>query len=110
MVPVADLKRLLPASDLAVEGRNVTRQISAAMAELVDRNRKRGDDLREKVVGELQRLVGALGLATKEDLAVERRLVCDRISTATDELATLSRGHRDELRESFHGAVKQELG
>ena len=49
--------------------------MSAAVDEVVEMSRRRSDDLRKIVQTEVQRQLGALGLATKADLAaLERRL------------------------------------
>ena len=63
------------AQDLASRGQIARDQLAGTVDELVDMSRRRSENLRKFVQKEVQRQVGALGLATKEDLArVERRL------------------------------------
>jgi polyhydroxyalkanoate synthesis regulator phasin len=63
------------AQDLASRGQIARDQLSGTVDELVEMSRRRSENLRKIVQKEVQRQVGALGLATKEDLArVERRL------------------------------------
>jgi polyhydroxyalkanoate synthesis regulator phasin len=63
------------AQDLASRGQIARDQLSGTVDEIVDMSRRRSENLRKFVQKEVQRQVGALGLATKEDLArVERRL------------------------------------
>ncbi len=62
-------------SDLVAEGHLARDQMSAAVDEVLEISRRRSDDLRKVVQNEVQRQLGALGLATKADLvALERRL------------------------------------
>jgi polyhydroxyalkanoate synthesis regulator phasin len=63
------------ASDLVAQGQLARDQLGAAVDELVEISRHRSEELRKVVSGEVQRQLGALGLATKSDLAaLERRL------------------------------------
>ena len=95
-------------SDLAAKGRLATGQVSAALVELVDRNRQRNDALRRKVLGELQRRLGASRFSTSDD-AAERQFVSDQLSAVVEELAALSRQHHDELRRALQTAAEREL-
>jgi polyhydroxyalkanoate synthesis regulator phasin len=62
-------------SDLVAQGHLARDQMSAAVDEVIDISRRRSDDLRKVVQSEVQRQLGALGLATRADLnALERRL------------------------------------
>ncbi len=62
-------------SDLVAQGHLARDQMSAAVDEVLEISRRRSDDLRKVVQNEVQRQLGALGLATKADLvALERRL------------------------------------
>ncbi len=62
--------------DLVAQGHLARDQVSAAVDEVVEISRRRRDDLRKVVQHEVQRQLGALGLATKADLkALERRVV-----------------------------------
>jgi polyhydroxyalkanoate synthesis regulator phasin len=62
-------------SDLVSQGHLARDQMGAAVDEVVEMSRRRSDDLRRMVQKEVQRQLGALGLATKADLAaLERRL------------------------------------
>ena len=62
-------------SDLVAQGRLGRDQMSAAVDEVIEISRRRSDDLRKVVQNEVQRQLGALGLATRADLnALERRL------------------------------------
>ena len=63
------------ASDLVAQGHLARDQMAGAVDEVVEMSRRRSDDLRRLVQAEVQRQLGALGLATKADLAaLERRL------------------------------------
>jgi polyhydroxyalkanoate synthesis regulator phasin len=62
-------------SDLVAQGRLGRDQMSAAVDEVIEISRRRSEDLRKVVQSEVQRQLGALGLATRADLnALERRL------------------------------------
>jgi polyhydroxyalkanoate synthesis regulator phasin len=62
-------------SDLVAQGHLARGQMNAAVDEVIEMSRRRSDDLRKVVQNEVQRQLGALGLATKSDLdALERRL------------------------------------
>jgi polyhydroxyalkanoate synthesis regulator phasin len=63
------------ASDLVAQGQLARDQLGAAVDELVEISRSRSEELRTIVRTEVQRQLGSLGLATKNDLvALERRL------------------------------------
>src|ERR1700675_3685293 len=63
------------ASDLVSQGQLARDQLGAAVDELVEISRHRSEELRKVVSAEVQRQLGGLGLATKNDLvALERRL------------------------------------
>jgi polyhydroxyalkanoate synthesis regulator phasin len=63
------------ASDLVAQGQLARDQLGAAVDELVEMSRARSEELRKVVSDEVQRQLGGLGLATKNDLAaLERRL------------------------------------
>jgi polyhydroxyalkanoate synthesis regulator phasin len=63
------------AADLVAQGHLARDQMSATVDELVDLSRRRTDDVRKVVQKEVQRQLGAIGIATKKDLAaLERRL------------------------------------
>ena len=63
------------ARDLVSQGVLARDQVSAAVDDIVDLSRRRADALRGLVRQEVNRQMGALGLATKDDLAaLERRL------------------------------------
>jgi polyhydroxyalkanoate synthesis regulator phasin len=62
-------------SDLVAQGHLARDQMASAVDEVLDISRRRSDDLRKIVQSEVQRQLGALGLATKKDLvALERRV------------------------------------
>jgi len=62
-------------SELVSQGHLARDQMGAAVDEVVEMSRRRSDDLRKVVQNEVQRQLGALGLATRADLtALERRL------------------------------------
>jgi polyhydroxyalkanoate synthesis regulator phasin len=62
-------------SDLVAQGHLARDQMSAAVDEVLESSRRRSDDLRKVVQHEVQRQLGALGLATKADLkALEGRV------------------------------------
>ncbi|MDP9336114.1 MAG: hypothetical protein M3Q30_22780 [Actinomycetota bacterium] len=63
------------ASDLVAQGHLAREQMAAAVDEVLEMSRRRSEELRKLVQKEVQRQLGALGLATKADLAaLERRL------------------------------------
>ena len=62
-------------SDLVAQGHLARDQMSSAVDEVLDMSRRRSEDLRKVVQNEVQRQLGALGLATKADIsALERKL------------------------------------
>ena len=64
------------ASDLVAQGQLARDQIGAAVDEIIEISRRRSEELRAIVSSEVQRQLGALGLATKRDLdALERRML-----------------------------------
>jgi polyhydroxyalkanoate synthesis regulator phasin len=63
------------ATDLVAQGQLARDQVGAAVDELIEISRHRSEELRKVVSTEVQRQLGALGLATQNDLvALERRL------------------------------------
>jgi polyhydroxyalkanoate synthesis regulator phasin len=63
------------AADLVAQGQLARDQMGAAVDELIAISRNRSEELRKVVSSEVQRQLGALGLATQNDLkAMERRL------------------------------------
>src|SRR5947209_20083951 len=63
------------AKDLVAQGQLARDQMSGAVDELVEMSRRRSDALRGVVQQEVQKQLGALGLATRADLAaLERRM------------------------------------
>ena len=63
------------AADLVAQGHLARDQMTAAVEELIEQSRQRREDLRKLVQHEVQRQLGAIGLATKAYLAaLERRL------------------------------------
>ncbi len=63
------------ANDLVQRGHLAREQVETAVDEIIEMSRRRRDDMRKLVQHEVQRQLGALGLATKADLArMERRL------------------------------------
>jgi polyhydroxyalkanoate synthesis regulator phasin len=62
-------------ADLVAQGQLARDQMGAAVDEVIEISRRRSENLRKIVQSEVQRQLGALGLATKSDLrALERRL------------------------------------
>jgi len=63
------------ADDLVHQGQLARDQVSQAVDDLIEMSRRRREDVRKLVQHEVRRQLGALGLATKADLAsLERRL------------------------------------
>jgi polyhydroxyalkanoate synthesis regulator phasin len=63
------------ANGLVAQGQLARDQVSSTVDELVELSRRRSEDVRKLVQHEVSRQLGALGLATKADLArLERRL------------------------------------
>jgi polyhydroxyalkanoate synthesis regulator phasin len=72
------------ASDLVAQGQLARDQLGAAVDELIEMSRSRSEELRKVVSSEVQRQLGALGLATQNDLAaLERRLTAAAKSAAS---------------------------
>jgi len=62
-------------SDLVARGQLAQDRAAAAVDEVLEISRRRREDVRAFVQAEVQRQVGALGIATRDDLArLERRL------------------------------------
>ena len=78
------------AAELVEQGQLARDQVSATVDEIVAMSRKRSEELRDLVRHEVQRQLGALGLATKEDLArLERKVnATAKKATATKKTAT----------------------
>jgi polyhydroxyalkanoate synthesis regulator phasin len=91
MPPVPDWKRALDtgaqftelrrsqarklAADLVAQGQLARHQVGAYVDELVEASRRRSEQLRAIVRTEVERQLGAIGVATKRDLdALERKL------------------------------------
>jgi len=63
------------AADLVAQGHLARDQMASAVEELLEQSRQRREDMRKLIRHEVQRQLGALGLATKADLAaLERRM------------------------------------
>ncbi len=63
------------AQDLVAHGQIARDQVSSTVDELVDLSRRRTEELSKIVRQEVQRQLGALGLATKDDIErIERRV------------------------------------
>jgi polyhydroxyalkanoate synthesis regulator phasin len=63
------------AADLVAQGHLARDQMTSAVEDLIEQSRQRREDLRKLIQHEVQRQLGAIGLATKADLAaLERRL------------------------------------
>jgi polyhydroxyalkanoate synthesis regulator phasin len=63
------------AQDLMAQGQIARDQVAATVDELVEMSRRRTDELTRIVRQEVQRQLGALGIATRDDLErVERRI------------------------------------
>ena len=62
-------------ADLVAQGHLARDQMASTVEDLIEQSRRRREDLRKLVQHEVQRQLGAIGLATKADLAaLERRL------------------------------------
>jgi polyhydroxyalkanoate synthesis regulator phasin len=62
-------------SDLVARGQLAQDKAAAAVDEVLEMSRRRREDLRTVVQSEIQRQVGLLGIATRDDLArLERKL------------------------------------
>jgi polyhydroxyalkanoate synthesis regulator phasin len=71
------------AQELVSQGQIARDQVASTVDELVEMSRRRTDELSRIVRHEVQRQLGALGLATKEDLErVERRIAAVTASPA----------------------------
>ncbi len=63
------------AADLVAQGQLARDQMQGAVDEILELSKRRTEDLRDMVRTEVQRQLGVLGIATKEDLArLERKL------------------------------------
>jgi polyhydroxyalkanoate synthesis regulator phasin len=62
-------------ADLVAQGQLAQDRATAAVDEVMEMSRRRREELREFVQAEIRRQVGALGIATKDDLArLERKI------------------------------------
>jgi len=62
-------------ADLVAQGQVAQDRATAAVDEVLEMSRRRREELREFVQAEIRRQVGALGIATKDDLArLERKI------------------------------------
>jgi polyhydroxyalkanoate synthesis regulator phasin len=74
------------AADLVAQGQLARDQVGGAVEEIVEMSRRRTEEMRAVVRSEVQRQLGALGLATKADLArleARVRAPAKRAATAT---------------------------
>jgi len=70
-------------NDLVAQGHLARDQMNSAVDEVLDMSRRRSDSLRKLVQHEVQRQLGAIGLATKADLAaLERRVASAKAASA----------------------------
>jgi polyhydroxyalkanoate synthesis regulator phasin len=70
------------ATELVAQGQLARDQLGSAVDELIEISRTRSEELRNVISSEVQRQLGVLGLATKNDLAaLERRLRSTAAST-----------------------------
>jgi polyhydroxyalkanoate synthesis regulator phasin len=68
-------------ADLVAQGQLARDQMGAAVDDVIEISRRRSENLRKIVQSEVQRQLGALGLATKDDL---RTLECRLTRTARE--------------------------
>lgn len=70
-------------ADLVAQGQVAQDRATAAVDEVIEMSRRRREELREFVQAEIKRQVGALGIATKDDLArLERKIAAAPKATA----------------------------
>jgi polyhydroxyalkanoate synthesis regulator phasin len=70
-------------SDLVARGQLAQDKAAAAVEEVLEMSRRRREDLRSLVQSEIQRQVGLLGIATRDDLVrLERKLTVKGGATA----------------------------
>jgi polyhydroxyalkanoate synthesis regulator phasin len=79
------------AADLAAQGQLARDQVSATVDELIEASRERSEKFRDVVRAEVQRQLGALGLATKADLAALERRLANRSQSGTAKQAATTR-------------------
>jgi polyhydroxyalkanoate synthesis regulator phasin len=79
------------AADLAAQGQLARDQVSATVDELIEASRERSEKFRDVVRAEVQRQLGALGLATKADLAALERRLANRSQSGTAKQAAKTR-------------------
>jgi hypothetical protein len=97
------------ASDCRAHGEHATRQVSTAVEELLERRRWLSDELRDTIRATVQRPLGALGLATKDDVSVQGALVTERVCAAVEELGARTRPN-DELHDAVRAEVQRQVG
>jgi hypothetical protein len=97
------------ASDCRAHGEHATHQASAAVEELLERRHWRSDELGGTVRATMQRALGALGLATKDDVSLQGALVTERVCSAVEELGVLARPN-DELHDAVCAEVQRQVG
>ena len=75
-------------SDLVARGQLAQDKATAAVDEVLEISRRRREDLRSFVQSEIQRQVGLLGIATRDDLVrLERKLAVKRSAPAAKKAA-----------------------
>jgi hypothetical protein len=96
------------ASDLRAHGMHATSQVSATVEGLLEGGRWRSNELRQSVRSKAQRPFGALGLATKRDVATLAAVVTEEVSGAVEELGAFP-SDSDELRATVRVEVQRQL-
>jgi polyhydroxyalkanoate synthesis regulator phasin len=97
------------ASDCRAHGEHATHRASASVEELLERRRWLSDELGETARATMQRALGALGLATKDDVSLQGALVTERVCAAVEELGVLTRPN-DELHDAVCAEVQRQVG
>ena len=114
MPDAVDVKHMLVlasefSEELAEQGRDTTAQVSGALTRVVERGRRRSDEVRETLVGGLRRRVGVVWSWAARDVAGDRQRVGAQVAAVVDELVALSRRQHDEVREWLGVAAERTL-
>ena len=114
MPDAVDVKHMLVlvgevGEELAEQGRETTAQVSGALARVVERSRRRGDELSETLVTGLRRRIDVVWSWAVRDVGGARQRVGAQVAAVVDELVALGRRQHDEVRELAGATAEREL-
>lgn len=99
------------ATDLVAQGQLARDQVQTAVDEILEMSRRRTEDLREMVRSEVQRQLGGLGLATKDDLArLERKLAKSPAKAPAKKATAAPKAAKKKAARKSPGAAVKKVG